>query len=67
MPRQTVFVPGGLLQHIMTVRQGSAATASEGASNAELAPEKQAYTMSFIFSTRIAAVQVLLPNRYSEC
>ena len=46
------FVPGGMSLHNMMLPHGPDRQAFEGASNAELGPEKLDNTMSFMFETR---------------
>jgi homogentisate 1,2-dioxygenase len=46
------FVPGGMSLHNCMLPHGPDKTAFEGASNAELGPEKLRETMSFMFETR---------------
>ena len=46
------FVPGGMSLHNMMLPHGPDRQAFEGASNAELKPEKLDNTMSFMFETR---------------
>jgi homogentisate 1,2-dioxygenase len=46
------FVPGGMSLHNMMLPHGPDRQAFEGASNAELGPEKLSDTMSFMFETR---------------
>ena len=53
------FVPGGFSLHNSMTPHGPDAEAFEGASNAELAPQKLQGTMAFMFETRI-------PQRVTE-
>jgi len=53
------FVPGGFSLHNSMTPHGPDAEAFEGASNAELAPQKLEGTMAFMFETRI-------PQRVTE-
>lgn len=68
------FVPGGLSLHNVMLPHGPDANAFEGASNATLAPEKLADTMSFMFETRFpqqltefAAHEAPLQDDYVDC
>ncbi|MGC9417769.1 MAG: homogentisate 1,2-dioxygenase [Rhodovulum sp.] len=68
------FVPGGMSLHNMMLPHGPDRDAFEGASNAELKPDKLADTMSFMFETRFpqhltqfAATEAPLQDDYIEC
>ncbi|UYN99043.1 MAG: homogentisate 1,2-dioxygenase [Devosia sp.] len=68
------FVPGGMSLHNMMLPHGPDRNAFEGASNAELAPEKLDNTMSFMFETRFpqhltefAATEAPLQDDYIDC
>ena len=68
------FSPGGMSLHNMMLPHGPDKTAFEGASNAELAPEKLGDTMSFMFETRFpqhlthfAAKEAPLQDDYIDC
>ncbi|MFP4305371.1 MAG: homogentisate 1,2-dioxygenase [Rhodosalinus sp.] len=68
------FVPGGMSLHNMMLPHGPDRTAFEGASNAELKPEKLENTMSFMFETRFpqhltrfAAQEAPLQDDYIDC
>jgi homogentisate 1,2-dioxygenase len=68
------FVPGGMSLHNMMLPHGPDRDAFEGASNAELAPQYLASTMSFMFETRFpqhltefAAKQAPLQTNYADC
>ena len=68
------FVPGGMSLHNCMLPHGPDRTAFEGASNAELGPEKLRETMSFMFETRFpqhlthwAATEAPLQDDYIEC
>ncbi len=68
------FVPGGMSLHNMMLPHGPDRNAFEGASNAELGPEKLDNTMSFMFETRFpqqltefAAQHAPLQDDYIDC
>ena len=68
------FTPGGMSLHNMMLPHGPDREAFEGASNAELGPEKLANTMSFMFETRFpqhltafAANEAPLQDDYIDC
>lgn len=68
------FLPGGLSLHNMMLPHGPDDTAFEGASNAELAPQKLDNTMSFMFETRFpqhltefAGTEAPLQDDYIDC
>ncbi len=68
------FVPGGLSLHNCMLPHGPDRNAFEGASNAELKPEKLEETMSFMFETRFpqhltafAAKEAPLQDDYIDC
>ena len=68
------FVPGGLSLHNTMLPHGPDRRAFEGASNAELVPEKLEDTMSFMFETRFpqhltqfAAEEAPLQDDYVAC
>lgn len=68
------FLPGGLSLHNMMLPHGPDREAFEGASNAELKPEKLKNTMSFMFETRFpqhltpfAANEAPLQDNYIDC
>ncbi|MGG7645193.1 homogentisate 1,2-dioxygenase [Rhodovulum sp. YNF3179] len=68
------FVPGGMSLHNMMLPHGPDRDAFEGASNAELGPEKLDNTMSFMFETRFpqhltefAATEAPLQETYIDC
>ena len=68
------FVPGGLSLHNAMLPHGPDRNAFEGASNAELRPEKLRDTMSFMFETRFpqhltpfAAREAPLQDDYVDC
>jgi homogentisate 1,2-dioxygenase len=68
------FVPGGMSLHNCMLPHGPDRQAFEGASNAELKPEKLDETMSFMFETRFpqhltewAAKSAPLQDDYIEC
>lgn len=68
------FVPGGMSLHNMMLPHGPDRNAFEGASNAELGPEKLDNTMSFMFETRFpqhltrfAASEAPLQDDYIDC
>ncbi|CTQ51449.1 homogentisate 1,2-dioxygenase [Jannaschia donghaensis] len=68
------FVPGGVSLHNMMLPHGPDKTAFEGASNADLGPEKLADTMSFMFETRFpqhltefAGKEAPLQDDYIDC
>lgn len=68
------FVPGGMSLHNMMLPHGPDRNAFEGASNAELKPEKLDETMSFMFETRFpqhltefAARIAPLQDDYVDC
>ncbi|MBF9052379.1 homogentisate 1,2-dioxygenase [Roseobacter sp. HKCCD9010] len=67
------FVPGGISLHNMMLPHGPDRGAFEGASNADLGPEKLDNTMSFMFETRFpqhltpfAATEAPLQDNYTE-
>ena len=68
------FVPGGISLHNMMLPHGPDRNAFEGASNAELGPEKLDNTMSFMFETRFpqqltqfAGKEAPLQDDYIDC
>ncbi|MBF9048629.1 homogentisate 1,2-dioxygenase [Roseobacter sp. HKCCD9010] len=68
------FVPGGMSLHNMMLPHGPDKQAFEGASNADLKPEKLDNTMSFMFETRFpqhltgfAANEAPLQDDYIDC
>jgi len=68
------FVPGGMSLHNCMLPHGPDRNAFEGASNAELKPEKLEETMSFMFETRFpqhltewAAKNAPLQEDYIDC
>jgi homogentisate 1,2-dioxygenase len=68
------FVPGGMSLHNCMLPHGPDRNAFEGASNAELKPEKLDETMSFMFETRFpqhltefAANEAGLQDDYIDC
>ena len=68
------FAPGGLSLHNMMLPHGPDRQAFEGASGAELRPEKLADTMAFMFETRFpqhltewAAREAPLQDDYADC
>jgi homogentisate 1,2-dioxygenase len=68
------FVPGGMSLHNMMLPHGPDKNAFEGASNADLGPEKLENTMSFMFETRFpqhltafAAKEAPLQDDYIDC
>ncbi|UWQ08001.1 homogentisate 1,2-dioxygenase [Aliiroseovarius crassostreae] len=68
------FVPGGISLHNMMLPHGPDRDAFEGASNADLKPEKLDNTMSFMFETRFpqhltefAAKEAPLQDDYIDC
>ncbi len=68
------FVPGGMSLHNMMLPHGPDRAAFEGASNADLKPQKQENTMQFMFETRFpqhltefAANEAPLQDDYVEC
>jgi homogentisate 1,2-dioxygenase len=68
------FVPGGMSLHNCMLPHGPDRSAFEGASNAELKPEKLDETMSFMFETRFpqhltefAAREAPLQDDYIDC
>ena len=68
------FVPGGMSLHNCMLPHGPDRNAFEGASNAELKPEKLDETMSFMFETRFpqhltewAAKNAPLQDDYIDC
>jgi len=68
------FVPGGMSLHNMMIPHGPDKEAFEGASNADLVPEKLDNTMSFMFETRFpqhltefAAREAPLQDDYIDC
>lgn len=68
------FVPGGVSLHNMMLPHGPDRPAFEGASNADLGPEKLDNTMSFMFETRFpqhltrfAATEAPLQDDYIDC
>lgn len=68
------FVPGGISLHNCMLPHGPDRNAFEGASNAELKPEKLYETMSFMFETRFpqhltefAAREAPLQDDYVDC
>ncbi len=68
------FVPGGMSLHNMMLPHGPDQPAFEGASNADLAPQKLENTMSFMFETRFpqhltefAAREAPLQDDYIDC
>ena len=68
------FPPGGMSLHNMMLPHGPDRGAFEGASNADLAPEKLDDTMSFMFETRFpqhltpfAAQEAPMQDDYIEC
>ncbi|SUB00139.1 MULTISPECIES: homogentisate 1,2-dioxygenase [Pannonibacter] len=68
------FVPGGMSLHNCMLPHGPDRNAFEGASNAELKPEKLDETMSFMFETRFpqhltewAATSAPLQDDYIDC
>ena len=68
------FVPGGMSLHNMMLPHGPDREAFEGASNANLGPDKLDNTMSFMFETRFpqhltafAAQEAPLQDDYIDC
>ena len=68
------FAPGGISLHNMMLPHGPDRPAFEGASNADLRPEKLDNTMSFMFETRFpqhltrfAATEAPLQDDYIDC
>jgi len=68
------FVPGGMSLHNMMLPHGPDRNAFEGASNANLGPDKLDNTMSFMFETRFpqhltafAAKEAPLQDDYIDC
>lgn len=68
------FAPGGMSLHNMMLPHGPDKNAFEGASNADLVPEKLGNTMSFMFETRFpqhltefAAEEAPLQDDYIDC
>lgn len=68
------FAPGGMSLHNMMLPHGPDQNAFEGASNADLKPEKLDDTMSFMFETRFpqhltafAAQEAPLQDDYIDC
>ncbi len=68
------FVPGGVSLHNMMLPHGPDREAFDGASNADLKPEKLDNTMSFMFETRFpqhltpfAATEAPLQDDYIDC
>ena len=68
------FVPGGMSLHNMMLPHGPDRTAFEGASTADLKPEKLDNTMQFMFETRFpqhltrfAAEEAPLQDDYIDC
>ncbi len=68
------FIPGGLSLHNMMIPHGPDKNAFEGASNADLKPEKLDNTMSFMFETRFpqhltefAGNEAPLQDDYIDC
>ncbi len=68
------FIPGGMSLHNMMLPHGPDNNAFEGASNADLKPEKLDNTMSFMFETRFpqhltefAARDAPLQDDYIDC
>ncbi|MGR3435946.1 MAG: homogentisate 1,2-dioxygenase [Shimia sp.] len=68
------FVPGGLSLHNMMLPHGPDRQAFEGATNADLVPQKLEDTMSFMFETRFpqhltafAAHEAPLQDDYIDC
>ncbi len=68
------FVPGGMSLHNCMLPHGPDKQAFEGASNADLKPEKLRDTMSFMFETRFpqhltrfAAQEALLQDDHIDC
>ncbi len=68
------FVPGGMSLHNMMLPHGPDEAAFEGASRAELKPEKYEDTMSFMLETRFpqhvtafAAKEAPLQSNYPDC
>ena len=68
------FVPGGMSLHNMMLPHGPDRDAFEGASNADLGPEKLDNTMQFMFETRFpqhltpfAANEAPLQDNYIDC
>ncbi|WP_237072624.1 homogentisate 1,2-dioxygenase [Pseudaestuariivita rosea] len=68
------FVPGGMSLHNMMLPHGPDQPAFEGASNADLQPQKLENTMSFMFETRFpqhltkfAATEAPLQDDYIDC
>ncbi|SFG32510.1 homogentisate 1,2-dioxygenase [Neptunomonas qingdaonensis] len=68
------FAPGGMSLHNMMLPHGPDRNAFEGASNANLKPEKLDNTMSFMFETRFpqhltefAAKEAPLQDNYIDC
>ncbi len=68
------FVPGGMSLHNMMLPHGPDLEAFEGASNAELKPQKLEDTMAFMFETRFpqhltefAAKEAALQDDYVDC
>ena len=68
------FVPGGISLHNMMLPHGPDKSAFEGASRADLQPEKLENTMSFMFETRFpqhltefAAKEAPLQDDYIDC
>ncbi len=68
------FAPGAISLHNMMIPHGPDKEAFEGASNAELGPEKLDETMSFMFETRFpqqltdfAATEAPIQDDYIDC
>ena len=68
------FAPGGMSLHNMMLPHGPDRQAFEGASRADLKPEKLSDTMAFMFETRFpqhlttwAATETPLQDDYAEC
>ncbi len=68
------FAPGGMSLHNMMLPHGPDKNAFEGASNADLVPEKLGNTMSFMFETRFpqhltefAVKEAPLQDDYIDC
>ena len=68
------FAPGGMSLHNMMLPHGPDRQAFEGASRAELKPEKLSDTMAFMFETRFpqhltewAATEAPLQDDYADC
>ena len=72
--KPTGFIPGGISLHNMMLPHGPDKDAFEGASNADLKPQKLENTMTFMFESRFpqhltefAAKEAPLQDDYAEC